>query len=793
MSTQKLAEFQRYKSIFNDPTDLIFGSTDRPSHETPVEKRLADGLQRKLKRIVSDVECWVVEPRTSQTMVYRAMGEPYQDSTNRPSPGKLKSQDVENLYVRSFVDDGQMFVGIGKRDDLEIWIKFAARTPGSLADIEYVETFISALNKIYNLTHAMYSLAKGREVDRVENLIKENFSRKKDLVPAFEKLDSANNSDVFLINSSTRLMEQLVRQFLKSLSNDYFRYVDTNKPKRNTKAPLPKLFADRDPNKSELGSFFQWVTGAYDLEDVTRYLSQSPVDGEYPGKEKHQFMISCVPPKILSQLLGSESNDHRRVLDHWLDHVLPDVKKGDVLSRETLVLWFCRKVFENLVSSTSDDGATQSRTANLTVVDSVCYISREIRRKHCFEQLEIGFVTQPLVIAEKLINLIQFYVNESLGLFIPLPLWNKLPKFLTTGKSHEHQRLAELFQHGIDTFLLGLFLSFQEYGVDDNYENGHEVSLADYLNRQSDKSLNFDSGLNKEFLQIFTLSALFHDLGMEERLLEGSESQESRLNQLIESFKERAFIDVQESQLIKQTYNHKKHQHVVVSATVCLQELERSNNMVPRQYKVSEEVIRKTIRAILFHAFTCIRPRSRQENDPALVLLVFCDAVCSWHPSMTMLNKHDRRFYGEMEFSLPIEATSSQFNSVRWSFGTLSEEPRRPVFEVEFSRSVDHVRATLSLVQMLGRLKHEQEWCPEFWIKLGKKRADRFLKEIEEDIRGNEPQIYPFVRDWIANIDGANTRVKGSKANYLRLQGGTSYFGKLDIDDFLAVSDNQKR
>ena len=113
---------------------------------------------------------------------------------------------------------------------------------------------------------------------------------------------------------------------------------------------------------------------------------------------------------------------------------------------ETLILWLCRLV---LITITKNNDQFCTTAEQKLLCQSICNIARDIHRKYYFERFEINFQSKPLSIAKDLLHIIQFYLETCVNLYIPQKLWSKLKLFLNEIRSHQHQQLAELFQHNI--------------------------------------------------------------------------------------------------------------------------------------------------------------------------------------------------------------------------------------------------------------------------------------------------------------------------------------------------------
>jgi hypothetical protein len=143
-----------------------------------------------------------------------------------------------------------------------------------------------------------------------------------------------------------------------------------------------------------------------------------------------------------------------------------------------------------------------------------------------------------------------------------------------------------------------------------------------------------------------------------------------------------------------------------------------------------------------------------------------------------------QRTHNNLEFALPIEATRSQFSDIKWLIEPDDEGRQVQLLELAFSEQTNREKATLTLVQMLGRLKENCDWCPQFRLLLGDQTADEFLATIVVTVTADAPMLRPFVLDWIKELKQTAENRQHKSHQFLYLKPGSAYFGKLDIHDF---------
>ena len=771
---------KKLKLIFSDPLRLVIESNQKSDPTTiPFEKVFVSRVYARFKKSLKQVSCWFGVDEKSHTPVFSAdkqHAEGYINSKIIPDNNHVIKSELDNFVVHHFIGDTYLLIGMESKYSRPLfWIRFEPQRTDLIKAFAELHTYIEGLTKLY-------WIAKLHRVAFIKDITRDL----KQSIPAL------------LFNKPQLLAQEHIRQaileFIQEAGLSWSIYANKteffkdrlNNPEVKFKLEYLSGTIDRKTPDFEIGGLIDWVISPMEDEQIKHIIREIQSGGHNKKLDVRQrFLVSFVSSELLCHWASGDDESDFELLEVWGLCVFEHSDMPKKLDRTQLILWFCRQC---VITFFNHKRQRQSQSQiivakKVDVLKNLQFLANELNRQLYFEVEGLGFKTRPIVVAEKLADLLIFYFEQELNLHIPTKLLNDFRFFLEDKREVDVQDAGAYFQHTIEVLLFGLFMLY------DQVNRGKNIRFADSINAQSSTQDVENTQLGDELIVVFVLTAMFHDLGLRQDLLNIEVQTKETMLARIEQLTELGYVDATEAQEMNLYYQHEKHAHAVWAAELIHYQFDTTNKIVPSNYKLAKPLIAKVVRAVLMHPFIQIEPECIHEKDPALALLILCDGIFHWEPSnVRSIAKSKEVVVDNFCFSLAFEQSSAPLINLRWQVDELNPAKYAKYMVVaELNPDIDEVKSVLALVQMMGRLKHIVSWCPRIKINWSCSENDGeyiqhfdFLYKLLSRVKVQEPQLTPYVEDWIISIEKDQSLIGD---NYLILQPSVSFFGMVDIYD----------
>jgi hypothetical protein len=367
---------------------------------------------------------------------------------------------------------------------------------------------------------------------------------------------------------------------------------------------------------------------------------------------------------------GQEDDDREGQWDRVAKYTLPVLNTllqrrfQSTLSLQWLHLWLCYQLLSKCQDEEWKDHALLP-AEKWRFRAALAFVMREVLRFWCFSNGSEN-VFQTHVYASALLTVVEQHAHWIGRLSRDFDLRTLLNQI---GKERDPDDLAfatSHLQHALQNYIVGHFLCSLRVRseVADRRMDINNWTVAEVLASQSGSRPG--DGRQKEFLQAFSLAALFHDVGLlmfprmffePEKLIQNDDQLQERLKklrgQIGESAKElvehcekelrdaKYFDPMKESSLSSALSRLKEKclekctgDHSVLGAWYLHRSVQNLNDMD------LESVVKPAVRAVLLHQIYEIREQSvNTAEDPVAGLLILCDQVFECLPgSRTRVN-----------------------------------------------------------------------------------------------------------------------------------------------------------